>query len=264
MAPMIIVRRLLLVSLLLLGVIRLLRYLEFASMMLAYPLESYFLEAKMVLLAYRVELGESLYPAWRDYPHVANFFGPLYFGLVGILGRWSGADIPGLFSIGRALTFGSAVLTTLLIAWVVARRSGYLAGITAGVLSLGASPMYGFSVMVRPDMLAELLGIGGFLLSSLRHRSGVILGGLLIVLSILSKQTAVVFLAASCLALVVEGERIRARNLLGGVLAVLAVVFGIGSLVGPNFVPSLLAEGKTPWDLLGWALTLRMIRDTSP
>lgn len=87
---MILSRRLLLILLLTLGAVRLLRYFEFASVMLAYPLESYFLEAKMVLLAYRVELGASLYPAWQDYPYVANFFGPLYFGLVGLLGRWSG------------------------------------------------------------------------------------------------------------------------------------------------------------------------------
>src|SRR5207237_6409274 len=78
--------RLALGLILLLGAARAVAYLAYAVFALRAPFETYHLEAKMVLLAYRAQAGELLYPAWWDYPHVANFFSPLYFVLVGLSG----------------------------------------------------------------------------------------------------------------------------------------------------------------------------------
>src|SRR6478609_1712822 len=70
------------------------------------PLEEFNpLEPKMVHLAWRVQHGVQLYPEWRDYPHVANFFSPVYFMIVGMIGRGVGASIERLYAIGRAVTF---------------------------------------------------------------------------------------------------------------------------------------------------------------
>jgi hypothetical protein len=257
--------RLLLVLLVALGAVRMAGYLAYAAATLPSPLETFHLEAKMVLLAYRAGAGESLYPAWRDGPHVANFFGPVYFALVGLLGAADGADIPGLFRIGRAVTFASGLLTALVLGGVIGRRFGWRAGAAGAVLSLGSAPMLGFSVMVRPDLMAELLGLGGFFLSGHRTRAGRLAGGALLVLAILTKQTAAVFLLAAALASAAEGHRRRAWGLLAGVSAALVVLVGaITALVEPNFAASLMGESRSPWSFRAWLATLDRLATWSP
>jgi hypothetical protein len=219
----------------------------------------------MVLLAYRAELGESLYPGWRDYPHVANFFGPVYFGLTGLLGSWLGADIPGLFRIGRAVSFGSSLLTSLLLGGWIGRRYGPGAGLSGAVLSLGAGPMFGFSVMVRPDTMAELLGLTGFILAGHHSRGGRLAGCGALILAALTKQTAAVFLLAAAIALAAEGRRREAWGVLGGCLAVLcALILAVSLLAEPNFAPSLAGEAKIPWSRGTWLAVIRLVGTRSP
>ena len=232
-------------------------YLAYAASSLPSPLEAFHLEAKMVLLAYRAGLGESLYPAWRDGPHVANFFGPAYFAAVGGLGRWAGVGVDGLFAIGRGVSFGSGLLTSLAVGVVAARGSGKFAGIVAGVLSLGAAPMFGFSVMVRPDLMAELLGVVGFFLAGRKGWAGEWVGGGLLVLAILTKQTAGVFLLAAALGWAAEGDWRRGLRLMAGCLAATLLVVAAATLTAePNFARSLAGESKTPWEFGSWARTL--------
>jgi hypothetical protein len=259
------VRRLLLAIFLALGVIRIIGYFIYASLMLTYPLEVYYLEAKMVLLAYRVDLGLSLYPGWREYPHVANFFGPVYFVVVGLLGRWADASIPTLFWIGRLATFGSTLATSAALTWVVGRRFGVIAGIAAGVLSLGSAPTYGFTVMVRPDLMAEMLGIVGVFLTGAASRGNCIAGAICLAFAVLTKQTAVVYLVAAVLALVADGRRPRALRLLAGTAVGLATsIVAVNLFINSNFLDCLLAEGKSPWDRTVWIANLARIRDASP
>ncbi len=151
--------------------------------------------------------GLPLYPDWRAYPHVCNFYGPCYFLLVGGLGRAAGAGLDGLFFIGRGVTFAAALLTTAVLGGAVGRRHGPWAGLAAAAVSLGATPMIGFAVMVRSDLMAELLGLVGFLLSGRRSRGWCAVGCLLLVLAALTKQTAGVFLLARALALYASGRR---------------------------------------------------------
>src|SRR4051794_1099090 len=160
------IRRLALAALLGISTLRVGLYLVYACYQLPFPLEVHNLEARMVLLAYRAEHGLGLYPDWEHYPHVANFFGPVYFALVGSLGRAWGADIPELFSIGRTVTFASSLATTVAVSVWVGRRYGFWAGVAGAAVSLGTGPMYGFSIMARPDALAEFFGVTGYLLCS--------------------------------------------------------------------------------------------------
>ena len=258
-------RRLLFGTLLAVGVVRMAGYFAYAVACLPSPLEVFHLEAKMVLLAYRVQVGAALYPEWRDYPHVANFFGPVYFVLVGLLGAATDADIPDLFRIGRGVTFASGLVTTLILGLVLGGRYGRGAGVAGAVLSLGASPMYGFSAMVRPDLMAETLGLGGFFLSGHRTRAGRVAGVALLALAILTKQTAVVFLVAAAIAPAVEGDWRRAWGVLGGGLALLfALVVAITLLFEPNFAASIAGEARSPWVVGEWVRTLRRLVESSP
>lgn len=250
--------RLVLGSILLLGAVRAAAYFVYAAGALTAPLETFHLEAKMVLLAQRVQAGVRLYPDWQAYPHVANFFGPAYFVLVGLLGRLAGADIDQLFAIGRGVTFASALLTTLGLAWFLYRRYGRRAAWAGGLLSLGSPAMIGFSVMVRPDMMAETLGIAGFFLSGHRTRPGFVAGCVLLVLAVLTKQTAAIFLLAAAVALVLEGQgkSRRALGLLGGCMAALLVLIAaINAGLEPNLARSLVGESRTPWSLEAWSRT---------
>jgi hypothetical protein len=257
--------RLLLYLLLAMGVARMVLYFVYAAALLPTPLEAFDLEAKMVLLAWRVQRGLSLYPAWWDYPHVSNFYGPVVFVLEGLLGRLFDADVRGLFLIGRAVSFASSLLTTLVVGVWIGRRYGRGAGLAGGVLSLGSRPMYGFTVMARPDAPAELLGVAGFFLSGSRSRRGRLAGVALLILAALTKQTAGLFLVLAALATALEGERRRALCMLGGGLAgLLLLVVAINSLAEPYFVVSLLGESAAPWDFATWRMMLLRVAEASP
>lgn len=258
-------RRVALGSIVLVAAVRAAVYLGYAVYGLTPQFEAFHLEAKMVLLAYRVRAGLSLYPEWRSYPHVANFFGPLYFVLVGLLGRAAGADIGGLFAIGRAVTFASTVAIAAGAGAVMSRRHGRAAAATAALLCLGTPALVGFSVMVRPDMMAELLGLAGFVVSARGGRVGTLAGGALLVLAILTKQTAVVFLLAAGLALWLGGERGRAICFVAACAACLALVVLAATVVlEPNLVRSLGGESKTPWSFAAWSRTLGRAAYGSP
>lgn len=258
-------RRLLLILILALGSTRMVYYFAYAIAILPYPLETYSLEAISVLMAHRVMAGESLYPAWQDYPHVANFVGPVYFSMVGLLGFAFDADIPDLFLLGRCLTFASAVLTTSLLYWTISKRYGFKAGVAGAVLSLGAAPMYGFSVMVRADLTAEWLGFGGFLLGGHSSRTGRLTCVTLLALAILTKQTAAVFLLAFVLATAAEGRWRMALVGLGGCAAILFVSVGLMAVLHePHIISSLLGQGRIPWDIADWSSLVRRVCLLSP
>jgi hypothetical protein len=249
------IERLLLVPIIVLGAERAYSYFAYAFYRLPNTTEVFLIEAKMVLLAWRAQAGLRLYPAWQDYPHVANFFGPCYFGLVGLLGAAAGANLDQLFLIGRVVSFLSGLLTSVILGLFLGRRYGPGAGVAGAVLSLGAGPMYDFSVMVRPDMMAELLGVSGFLLIGHRSQRWHWAGGALLVLAILTKQTAGVFLLAGATALFVAGQRRQAAEVLVGGLAALALLVAVMTLIQePNFATSLLGEARTPWNYAGWIL----------
>jgi hypothetical protein len=282
--------------------LRALCYFVVAVMVLPVQIESFHLESKMVLLAYRVQAGLSLYPPWHDYPHVANFFGPVYFGLVGLLGRAFGADIRGLFLIGRAVSVSSAIATSAGLGWYLFHRFGRGAACAGFLISLGSEPTFGYSMMVRPDMLAEMLGVAGFFLvtsmsrycretelskrtrdtqklvveekrglhdglfvSGARKRRWRSLGFLLLVAAILTKQTTAIFLVAAALALYLEGERRLAIVVFaGGLMTVALIVAAATAVAEPNMARDFLGESKTPWNVRAWLTLLRRVCILSP
>ncbi len=259
------VRRLLIGSILILTVARLLFYLIYVVFDLATPFEAFHLEAKMVLLAYRVQAGDRLYPDWQSYPYVANFFGPVYFTIVGLIGRLTSASIPNLFMIGRLVTLSAAFLTTLFIAIPLTRRYGLGAALLGASLSIGGAPMYGFSAMVRSDLLAETFGTAGFLLCAQSVRRWRVLGCILLALAVLTKQTTAIFLVASALALFLQGARRDALLVFVGGMVLTVLSIAVITLVKePRFAIDFLGEGKTPWLFDPWRQTLRRIVNAAP
>jgi hypothetical protein len=245
-----------LLLMLLAGLARAYCFLAYAFARIPARYEAFHLESKMVHLAWRAQACQRLYPDWTSYPYVANFFAPVYFLVVGAIGRVLGSSLDGLYLVGRGVTFASVVATTALLGVVTARRYGKGAGILGAVLSLGVAPLFGFGIMTRPDALADLLGLAGFFVATGRKRWLLYNGGILLVLAVLTKQTCGMYLLAASIALWFEGRRRDALGLLAGCLGSLLVVIGGASLLlEPNFARDLLAEGETPWDLRTWRLT---------
>jgi hypothetical protein len=240
-------------------------FLVYAVAGLTLPGEVGDLESKLVHLAWRVQAGVRLYPAWRDGPHVTNFFAPCYFLLTGVLGRMTSASLDGLFVIGRVLTVVFGLATAALLGIVVGRDGGRIEGLVAAVASLGAAPMIGAGLMVRPDTLAELLGAAGFFLVLEPEGRFRWAGVPLLILAVLTKQTAMVYLLAAAGALVVSGRARQGAVTLGvGVLGAALVVFGVTLGVEPLFAASLLGESRTPWDLANWLDQVHKLATESP
>lgn len=218
------------------------------------------LEPKMVHLAWRVQHGVPLYPEWREHPHVANFFGPFYFLIVGMIGRGVDAGIDGLFAIGRTVTFVATLLTSLLIAGVLGRHYGRGAAVIGACVWLGGAPLDGFGVMTRPDVFAELVGFMGFLLAVGRGSERTFAGGALLVLAVLTKQTAGAYVIAAVVALLAQRRPRRAIGLSVGVGFLLATILAlVQTAFEPRLVESLLGERLCPWSVASWLDNLRRL-----
>ena len=74
-------------GLLLAGVVRSLGFLTYVGYAIDSPLQVLILEGSNVHFAWRVQHGLCLYPDADHYPYVANLTSPVYFWVVGGLGR---------------------------------------------------------------------------------------------------------------------------------------------------------------------------------
>jgi hypothetical protein len=244
----------------LLGLARTTLFLLCSGDRLVFPLESHNLEAKMVHLAWRVQSGLELYPEWRSYPHVVNFFSPLYFWIVGWAGRAQGASTAELFAIGRTISVAAAALTTLVMAIVLWRRFGTGACLLAIPFTLGAAPMFRFTATVRPDLLADCLGAIGSLAALAQPRRWRAAGVILLALAVLTKQTTLLYLAAAAAALWLDGRRRDAAALVARVSLVLATVLAIVQFTAePRFVADFFGEAGTGIDYCKWVAVLRLL-----
>ncbi len=253
------VLRFMLVPLLVMAAVRAGYFLGYAYQSFWTPVEVFHLESKMVYLAWLAQEGRDLYPSWQAGTREPNFFGPLYFWAVGQIGRFFEADLEGLFRIGRLLTMASGLLAALVVGLVAGLRYGRGAGVVSGLLSIGAAPMLGFGVMVRPDVAADLLGFVGFVLATSRRSGGwtTWIGGAILIAAIFTKQTTALYLLAAVIALALEGRRSKAAGLLAGCGLVSAVIVGaVTATIAPHFFECLTAEGQTPFDLPEWRRTM--------
>ncbi|CAN5634609.1 hypothetical protein BH23PLA1_BH23PLA1_06480 [soil metagenome] len=258
------VLRLLLLPVVVLALARAVFFILYAYESVWVPLEVHHLESQMVHLAWRAQKGLDLYPDWRHGAHVTNFFGPLYFWGVGQIGRLFGADLEGLFRIGRLVTIGSGLLAAVVVGLAARSRYGRGAGIVSAWVAIGSAPMLGFGVMARPDVAADLLGFTGFLLATARGSDRLRwpglwlwIGGALLVAAFFTKQTTGLYLLAAAIALGFQRRRAASLGLLTGFgLVCLAIIGAATATLAPNFLDCLIAEGQTPIDPAGWRALL--------
>lgn len=244
-------------------------YLIYVYFQVQTPLDAFHLEAKMVHLAWRAQQGLAMYPDWHDLPNYeSNFFGPLYFLVVGWMGKATGAGLRELYLLGRAVTVASGFVGAGIVGLAARRRYGKGAGAGAALQSLGAGPLAGFGVMSRPDLMADAMGFGGFLLAigpAGKKRWRLVAGGGLMILAVMTKQTAGVYLLAAGLGLAAAGRTREGASLVAGVGLVMGLVAGVLAVAWePRFVVDLLGEAGTPSNLTDWRTLIWRLVVLSP
>lgn len=247
--------RWMLLLLALLGSVRVIVYAIYASVQVPLPVPTWHYESMFVALAWRIQHGHALYPAWEDYPHVFNFFAPLYFWIVGWTGALFGLDIPGLFTAGRLITLASSLLPSLGVAMQVRHQIGRMGAVVAGSLTIGSAAMTGYSVMVRPDMFALCLAFVGFLLAVRQPLWCVVSGAMLLSLAVFAKQTYAMYAVAAVISLL-GMSRVRDAGILSVVGVALAIaVVSVAAAKEPHFLECLFSEGQFPlsWTSFGGA-----------
>lgn len=161
------IRWLLAILFLLLGflaAVRLLHiYLDFTL-----PTEITFPNSVMVNRASEFQHGGSIYRDYRKPPHVVALYGPLFFGIPGLIGRWLNSDEQGLFRIGRSMALlGTAGSMTLI--WVLVRRRERVPSsfaLLSVLIFFTAAIQWPVCMCFRPDameMFLVLLGLATFL-----------------------------------------------------------------------------------------------------
>lgn len=254
-------------TLLALAAVRAVLFLATAWLDLGNPGEVLFLEAKFVHLCWRAQEGLAMYPDWREYPYVPNFFGPLYPMVVGGLGKLLSADVDRLTVVARGVTLGASVLGAVVAGASAGKRHGTVGGLVAGSLMMGALPTMRFGWMARPDLMADTLGLAGLVVSTWPRKGWrwVLAGALLMAAAGLTKQTALVYALAAGLGLLMEG---RWRSGVGVVLGSSALAAGTVAVASwawsPSFGASMLAERVMPMDPLAWRFLLLRTRYDGP
>ncbi len=258
--------RVLVLVILSIGMVRAVAFVACATAQVWTPFEAYHLESKMVHLAWRVQHGLDLYPPWlQGPPYVANFFGPIYFLVVGWIGRLVEADLWRLSSIGRLVTLAAVAGGSLLVAHGAWRRHGGGATASALTLSLGAAPMFGFASMTRPDALADALGLSGFLIGLAQPRAASIAAGIVLAAAALTKQPAGVYAIAALGALVLQRRATSAAWLGATAATAVAAAIAVTTVAaGPGFARGLVAEADTGWTIGDWTGVLWRLWMTSP
>ena len=166
--------------------------------------------------------------------------------------------------IGRSLAFLSTLCGTGCLAWYLWNRHGRGAALVGALLSLGAAPLYGFSIMTRPDATADAAGLAGLLLTTAQGRRTAIAAGALLAIAILTKQTAGIYLAAALVMCLGNGTYAQAGWLSATAALVLASVSVVLSTSAPLFLVSIFQERRSPLSLTEWLTTMAQLVRLAP
>jgi len=191
-------------------------------------------EGALLFQAMQIQRGESIYRSLEKPPYVAGTYTPLYMAMVA---AWDDFDTPG-FSKGRILVWSSALgISCLLILLVAGATRNAPLGILAGIGFLATFEVYRWIGYFRVDFPALFFSLAGLTIIVIGNarRLPLIVGALLMVLALYTKQTMIAAPMACFLALLI---RLEGRRFLFFALALL--VFGLPPLV----ILHIMTEGQ--------------------
>jgi hypothetical protein len=164
-------------------------------------------------------------PDWlTKLPYTVTPYGPGFFALAGAtsVGPWDKTLVP-----GRLVSVAAAVLTAVVIALVVGRRTASAAcGLTAGGLYLGYPSIAYWFHDYRVDALACFFAIAAYAAPDLPWR-GLLASALLVVVGSVVKQTVALAAVPVFVHLFLVGRRRDAFLYLGAVAVLGALTWGV-------------------------------------
>jgi hypothetical protein len=165
--------------------------------------------------------SRAMYGDIFHYPFMVFEYPPVYLLAV----RGLAALGPNLLVAGRAISLASAIVSCLLLAFLVRRSTepsaaGWAGGAIAAILPLSVLPVIVWVPLMRVDMLGLALTLAGLVLvvESARHRAFLALAMIAFVAAVFTRQT---YVAAPLAALCISLLRAPARTLLAGLFGLL-------------------------------------------
>jgi hypothetical protein len=150
-------------------------------------------ESLLVYCAQRIQHGASLYQDYHRVPYNYMPYTPLYTEITGTAARWLNSDASGLFFLGRFLTF-TCCLGVAFLLYKQGREGSdsFLCGSAGAAFFLASTILRQWAVTCRPDMLALLFSIAGFLMyTRFADKPARLFSLILFALAFLSKQSSV-------------------------------------------------------------------------
>ncbi|MFO0677994.1 MAG: hypothetical protein U0169_15770 [Polyangiaceae bacterium] len=184
----------------------------------AYPFDVEWMEGGELTHAVRLVQGAPLY-ARPSADFTAFFYTPFYPAVVACLAKVAGGVT---HALGRGVSFASTLATLLLLFGIVRREAGTRYALLAVSTYAALDRFSGtFTTVARPDALALALAFGACVVVHVgRHALSAVIGAVLAVLAIFTKQTMVIPVLAVAVWLFVTSRR------RGGIFAGVASVLG--------------------------------------
>lgn len=181
------------------------------------------------------------YAPFKSFPAIVFHYPPLYHAATWLAATLSGANY---LAAGRALsvlcTLAAAILIGMIAGYLVtgsSRKTQWICGGTAALASLSAYPVAVWSPLMRVDMLAVALSLGGICLAILAFkRPGLIYAAAIsFVCSVFTKQTMVAAPAAAFLVMLFFTPRLAFRGICASVVIGLIVLLGLSAISRGEF-----------------------------
>lgn len=240
------------------------RFINSAIAAIHYPFELDFGEGVVLNQTTLLMTGRMYGPVGAEPPYVISNYPPVFHFFVGILSLLTG----NMLATGRALSVLSALLSALIIGVLVwravrpevRRLPRGLSAAMAGLSFLSVSYVASWAPLMRVDLLAESLALGGVLLfvAGVTRGRRVYWSALPFLLAVYTKQTAIAASAACVGAALLLNPRVSMR------LAGLLIAAGVGAfavlnwLTGGQFYIQTVAANANTYD---WHRTVFFLSD---
>lgn len=187
-------------------------------------------ESAPLEIAWQAREGKPIYTDWRTGPIHVGVYGPVYYELLGTIGRLANLDRVQMIDLGRGLSVAAFAITLLLLALLATKDGGRRWAWAIPFAAIGSIPVQSveFITSARPDTMALAMSLGALLLAIGRGRWSAVAAAALIATAVFSKPTAIAAPVAIALALIWEPDRKRLLGLLG--LLVAGVIAGVIAL----------------------------------
>jgi hypothetical protein len=187
------------------------------------------------------------YAPLKIFPAIVFHYPPVYHVLTWVVASVSGV---GDLVAGRALSFLSTLSAAALvgvIAGLITTESGraprWICGATAGLVSLTCYPVAVWSALMRVDMVAVALSLGGLCLSMLALRKPILiyLAAIAFVGAVFTKQTMLAAPGAAFLVLIVLKPGLAVRGISACVVLGLVILCGLSIATHGEFTHHIFA-----------------------